>query len=50
VQTRRGDQLFLLLDGVFAAEVDGNRLAELGAGWVVGERALLKSTCPEDCV
>ena len=37
-----GDELFLLLDGVLAVEVDGERLAELGPGAVVGERALLE--------
>ena len=37
-----GDELFLLLDGVLAVSVDGERLAELGPGAVVGERALLE--------
>lgn len=37
-----GEELFLLLDGVLAAEVDGERLAELGPGAVLGERALLE--------
>lgn len=37
-----GDELFLLLDGVLGVEVDGERLAELGPGAVVGERALLE--------
>jgi hypothetical protein len=38
----RGDELFVLLDGVVAAELDGERLAELGPGAVLGERALLE--------
>jgi hypothetical protein len=41
-QGDHGDELFLLLDGVLAVEVDGDRLAELGPGAVVGERALLE--------
>jgi hypothetical protein len=35
-------ELFLLLDGVLVVEVDGNELAEVGPGAVVGERALLE--------
>jgi hypothetical protein len=41
-QGEHGDELFLLLDGVLAVEVDGERLAELGPGAVIGERALLE--------
>lgn len=41
-QGDQGDELFLLLDGVLGVEVDGERLAELGPGAVVGERALLE--------
>jgi hypothetical protein len=37
-----GHELFLLLDGVLAVEVDGTVVAELGPGAVVGERALLE--------
>lgn len=37
-----GDELFLLLDGVLAVEVDGRLLAELGPGAVLGERAVLE--------
>jgi hypothetical protein len=37
-----GNELFLLLDGVLAVEVDGERVAELGPGSVGGERALLE--------
>ena len=37
-----GDELFLVLDGVFQIEVDGERLAEVGPGAVVGERAILE--------
>ena len=39
-QGDRGDQIFLLLDGVVTVEVDGEPLAELGPGAVLGERAL----------
>jgi CRP-like cAMP-binding protein len=38
------DQLFLLLDGVLVVEVDGEPLAELGPGAVLGERAALDGT------
>lgn len=40
-QGEPGDELFLLLDGVAAVEVDGEPLAEVGPGAVLGERALL---------
>ena len=41
-QGERGDQLFLLLDGVLGVEVDGEEVAEVGPGAVLGERALLE--------
>ncbi|MGH9187119.1 MAG: cyclic nucleotide-binding domain-containing protein, partial [Acidimicrobiales bacterium] len=41
-QGQPGDAVFLLLDGVIAAEVDGEPLAELGPGAVLGERAVLE--------
>ncbi len=41
-QGERGDELFLLLDGVLAVEVDGRRVAEVGPGAIVGERAVLE--------
>jgi Cyclic nucleotide-binding domain len=37
-----GDELFLLLDGVIAVEVDGAPVAEVGPGAVLGERAVLE--------
>lgn len=37
-----GDELFLILDGVFRVEVDGLAVVELGPGAVVGERALIE--------
>ena len=37
-----GDELYLLLDGVLAVEVDGKQLAEVGPGAVLGERAVLE--------
>jgi CRP-like cAMP-binding protein len=43
--TRQGEldtKLFLLLDGVLRADVDGAPVAELGPGAVVGERALFQ--------
>jgi hypothetical protein len=45
VLTRQGDhdtQLYLLLDGILAVDVDGEVVAELGPGAVLGERALLE--------
>ena len=37
-----GDELFLVLDGVLSVHVDGEPLAELGPGAVLGERAVLE--------
>jgi len=37
-----GAELFLILDGVFAVAVDGESVAELGPGAVLGERAALE--------
>lgn len=36
-----GDEVYLLLDGVLAVEVDGEMLAEIGPGAILGERAVL---------
>jgi hypothetical protein len=41
-QGTTGDHIYLLLDGVLTVEVDGEPLAELGPGAVVGERAALE--------
>ena len=41
-QGEPGTELYVLLDGVLAVEVDGVRLAELGPGAVLGERAVLE--------
>lgn len=37
-----GDSIFLLLDGVLDVEVDGEKLAEVGPGAILGERAVLE--------
>jgi hypothetical protein len=37
-----GDELYLVLDGVLAVEIDGREVAEIGPGAIVGERALLE--------
>jgi len=37
-----GDELYLLLDGVLSVEVDGDEVAEVGPGALLGERALLE--------
>lgn len=41
-QGEPGGELFLLLDGVLAVEVDGEVLAEVGPGAILGERAVLE--------
>jgi CRP-like cAMP-binding protein len=37
-----GEEMFLVLDGVLSAEVDGEAVAELGPGSVLGERSILE--------
>lgn len=37
-----GDELYLVLDGVFEVEVAGEVVAEIGPGAIVGERAILE--------
>lgn len=41
-QGEPGHELFLLLDGVLRIEVDGERIAEVGPGAVLGERAVVE--------
>ena len=41
-QGTEGDDLFLLLDGVLGVEVDGEPVAEMGPGTMLGERASLE--------
>jgi hypothetical protein len=41
-QGDEGDELFLVLDGVLSIEVDGEALADLGPGALLGERAILE--------
>jgi cyclic nucleotide-binding protein len=41
-QGDEGDELYLLLDGILAAEVDGETVAEIGPGAVLGERAVVE--------
>jgi Cyclic nucleotide-binding domain len=41
-QGAEGDDLYLLLDGVLAVEVDGEPVAEMGPGTMLGERASLE--------
>lgn len=41
-QGEPGTELFLLLDGVLTVEVDGEPIAELGPGSILGERALIE--------
>jgi Cyclic nucleotide-binding domain len=41
-QGETGEELYLLLDGVLVAEVDGEEVGEIGPGAVLGERAALE--------
>ncbi len=41
-QGEQGDELYLVLDGLLDVEVDGEVVAELGPGTIIGERALLE--------
>jgi hypothetical protein len=41
-QGAEGDKLYLVLDGVLGVEVDGEQVAEMGPGTMVGERAALE--------
>jgi Cyclic nucleotide-binding domain len=41
-QGEAGDELYLLVDGVLAVVVDGDEVAEIGPGAIVGERASLE--------
>ncbi|MGH2932156.1 MAG: cyclic nucleotide-binding domain-containing protein, partial [Gaiellaceae bacterium] len=41
-QEAPGDELYLVLDGVLGVEIDGEEVAEIGPGAIVGERALLE--------
>jgi hypothetical protein len=41
-QGEQGDELYLLLDGVLAVEVDGGTVAEIGPGAILGERAVVE--------
>jgi hypothetical protein len=41
-QGEAGDELYLVLDGVFDVEIDGAKVAELGPGAMAGERAVLE--------
>ena len=40
-QGEAGTEVYLILDGIFVVEVDGEEVAEIGPGAVVGERAAL---------
>jgi hypothetical protein len=41
-QGEEGQELFLVLDGIVDVEVDGDEVAEIGPGALLGERALLE--------
>ncbi|MDQ3112475.1 MAG: cyclic nucleotide-binding domain-containing protein [Actinomycetota bacterium] len=42
-QGTTGTELFLVLDGVLTVEVDGEQIAEVGPGAILGERAILET-------
>ena len=37
-----GNELYLVLDGVLGVQIDGEEVAEIGPGAIVGEKALLE--------
>jgi len=41
-QGATGDEMFLVLDGTFAIEVDGRPVAQVGPGAIIGERAVVE--------
>lgn len=41
-QGDRGNELFLLLDGVLDVEIDGEKIAAVGPGAILGERAIVE--------
>jgi hypothetical protein len=41
-QGATGDEVYLLLDGVLSVEVDGESIADVGPGAILGERAVLE--------
>ena len=41
-QGEEADEIYLLLDGVLQVDVDGEEIAELGPGALIGERAVLE--------
>src|SRR6266576_2787780 len=41
-QGASGDEMFLVLDGMFAVEVDDQQVAQVGPGAIVGERAVVE--------
>jgi hypothetical protein len=42
-QGEESDELYLLLDGVLRVDVDGEEIAEIGPGAILGERAIIES-------
>ena len=42
-QSQGGDEIFLVVDGMFAVEVDGHQVAEIGPGAIIGERAVIEN-------
>ena len=42
-QGQTGDEMYFVLDGMLAVEVDGRQVAEIGPGAIVGERAVIEN-------
>ena len=42
-QGEEGDEMYLILDGIVAIDVDGDEVAEAGPGAILGERAILEA-------
>ena len=43
-QGHSGDEIYLVVDGMLAVEVDGKQVAEIGPGAIIGERAVIENS------
>ena len=41
-QGQTGDEMYMVVDGMLAIEVDGTQVAEIGPGAIIGERAVIE--------
>jgi CRP-like cAMP-binding protein len=42
-QGQSGEEIYLVVDGMFAVEVDGQQVAQIGPGAIIGERAVIEN-------